>query len=82
MKTLATGDGGMVWAKRPLIAETISNGVRLGIGLSGFHRRTNSAEWWEVDPVQVGRWARMNDAGLGTRTLNPVLGFRVGLALN
>lgn len=61
MKTLATGDGGMVWAKRPLIAETIRNGIRLGVDLSGFHRRTDSDEWWEVDPVQAGRWARMND---------------------
>jgi aminotransferase len=67
MKTLSTGDGGMVWTKNPEIAERIRNGVRLGLNASGFHRRTHSRHWWEVEPVAVGRWATMNDltAALG-----------------
>jgi aminotransferase len=61
MKTLVTGDGGMVWAKRASIVDRIRNGVKLGVNLSGFHRRAHSDQWWEVDPVLVGRWAPMND---------------------
>lgn len=77
MKTLVTGDGGMVWAKRASIADRIRNGVRLGVNLSGFNRRTHSDQWWEVDPVLVGRWAPMNDlaAALGLVQLERLPGF-------
>lgn len=61
MKTLVTGDGGMVWAKRASIAERIRDGVRLGVKLSGFRQRSHSDQWWEINPVLVGRWATMND---------------------
>jgi dTDP-4-amino-4,6-dideoxygalactose transaminase len=61
MKTLSTGDGGMLWLKSPAVAERVSNGVRLGVEASGFQRRTRSRQWWEVDPNAVGRWATMND---------------------
>lgn len=77
MKTLATGDGGMVWAKSTPVADTIRNAVGLGIGLSGFRRRTRSDQWWEVEPRQVGRWAMMNDvtAALGLVQLSRLPGF-------
>jgi len=77
MKTLVTGDGGMVWAKRASIADRIRNGVKLGVNLSGFHRRTHSDQWWEVDPVLVGRWAPMNDmaAAVGLVQLERLPGF-------
>jgi aminotransferase len=77
MKTLATGDGGMVWAKRPLIVDKVRHGVRLGIDASGFHRRTRSDQWWEVDPAMLGRWAPMNDltAAVGLVQLERLPGF-------
>jgi dTDP-4-amino-4,6-dideoxygalactose transaminase len=77
MKTLATGDGGMVWARRPLILDKIRKGVRLGVDASGFHRRSRSDQWWEVDPAMVGRWAPMNDltAAVGLVQLERLPGF-------
>jgi dTDP-4-amino-4,6-dideoxygalactose transaminase len=77
MKTLVTGDGGMVWAKRESIANRIRNGVKLGVNLPGFLRRTHSDQWWEVDPVLVGRWAPMNDmaAAVGLVQLERLPGF-------
>ncbi|HJX84602.1 MAG TPA: aminotransferase class I/II-fold pyridoxal phosphate-dependent enzyme, partial [Candidatus Angelobacter sp.] len=77
MKTLSTGDGGMVWAKSPLIADRIRNGVRLGVEAPGFHRRTHSRQWWEVHPAAVGRWAAMNDviAAVGLVQLERLPGF-------
>src|SRR5262249_14123304 len=77
MKTLSTGDGGMVWTRSPEIAEMIRNGVRLGVDASGFHRRTHSRQWWEVEPAAVGRWATMNDmtAAVGLVQLKRLPGF-------
>lgn len=77
MKTLVTGDGGMVWAKRASVAERVRNGVKLGVNLSGFHQRTQSDQWWKVDPVLVGRWAPMNDlaAAVGLVQLERLPGF-------
>lgn len=61
MKTLSTGDGGMMWSKTPEVLERIRNGVRLGLNASGFSQRTSSRQWWEVEPAALGRWATMND---------------------
>lgn len=61
MKILVTGDGGMIWAKSSATAEKIRSSVRLGVNRSGFERRTHSDQWWEVEPIRLGRWATMND---------------------
>ncbi|MBU1700030.1 MAG: DegT/DnrJ/EryC1/StrS family aminotransferase [Candidatus Eisenbacteria bacterium] len=77
MKMLVTGDGGMVWAKRQLIADKIRAGIRLGVESSGFHRRTRSAQWWEINPVMIGRRGTMNDiaAAVGLVQLDRLPGF-------
>jgi dTDP-4-amino-4,6-dideoxygalactose transaminase len=77
MKLLATGDGGMIWAKRPLIARRMRSSIRLGLEESGFERRAHAQQWWEVHPNMVGRWARMNDvtAALGLIQLERLPSF-------
>lgn len=77
MKTLVTGDGGMVWARRPLIANRIRKGVRLGGDLPGFSRRTHTDQWWKIDPIVAGRWGSMNDvtAAVGLVQLERLPGF-------
>jgi aminotransferase len=77
MKTLATGDGGMVWARRPQVLDRIRNATRLGLESSGFHRRTSSERWWELEPAIAGRWAPMNDltSALGLAQLERLPGF-------
>jgi len=77
MKTLSTGDGGMLWTRNPEIIERVRNNIRLGVCASGFHRRGHSREWWEVEPSTAGRWATMNDitAAMGLVQLDRVPGF-------
>jgi aminotransferase len=77
MKTLVTGDGGMVWAKQPVVIERVRNGIGLGVGSSGFQRRASSHHWWELEPMTLGRWASMNDltAALGLVQLERLPGF-------
>jgi dTDP-4-amino-4,6-dideoxygalactose transaminase len=61
MKAMTTGDGGMVWCQDKEIGDRIRASVRLGVGSSGFGRRTDSARWWEIEPEGVGRRSAMND---------------------
>jgi aminotransferase len=61
MKVVTTGDGGMVWTRRPEVAERIRRAVSLGGGPPGFARRSGSSRWWEVDAAAPGRRAGMND---------------------
>lgn len=61
MKLMTTGDGGTVWCHDERVAERIRITARVGVGSSGFDRRTTSGRWWEVEPCHVGRRAAMND---------------------
>lgn len=76
MKVLTTADGGMVWCRNPAITDGIRNGVKLGVGSSGFGRAT-SPRWWEIEPVTIGRRAAMNDvaAAMGLVQLAQLSGF-------
>lgn len=77
MKLITTGDGGMVWARDPEIAERIRRGIRMGVGSSGFDRQGDSPRWWEIDPQGIGRRATMNDvaAAMGLVQLRRVPEF-------
>jgi aminotransferase len=77
MKVLTTGDGGMVWCKSDATADRVRSSVRLGVGSSGFGRRTASSRWWEMDPPTIGRKGTMNDvaAAMGLVQLERLPGF-------
>jgi dTDP-4-amino-4,6-dideoxygalactose transaminase len=74
MKLLTTGDGGMVWCRRGAEAAAIRRRVRLGVGSSGFDRRSVSERWWEIEPIEVGRRGTMNDiaGAMGLAQLNQI----------
>ena len=61
MKILVTGDGGMVRARDPRMAERIARQTFLGIDAPGMAKTEGGAPWWELDPEVPGRNARMND---------------------
>lgn len=60
MKTLTTGDGGIVWCRSAEHVEAIRRSTMLGGAAAGFARR-EVARWWELDPSSPGRRAIMND---------------------
>jgi dTDP-4-amino-4,6-dideoxygalactose transaminase len=61
MKTITTGDGGMIWLRDSDVAARVFDAVRLGEGASGFARRAETSRWWEIEPRSPGRRAAMND---------------------
>lgn len=61
MKILVTGDGGMIRACDPQLAERIGRETFLGIDAPGMAKAESGGPWWELDPVVPGRNARMND---------------------
>jgi dTDP-4-amino-4,6-dideoxygalactose transaminase len=61
MKVLVTGDGGVVRARDPDVAERIRQATFLGIDAPGMAKSGDGTPWWELDPVLPGRNARMND---------------------
>ena len=77
MKIITTGDGGMVWSRHPAISERIRLGVTMGVRASGFQRRAQSHNWWQVDPEVHGRRAIMNDisAAIGSAQLRRLPSF-------
>ena len=61
MKTLVTGDGGIVRAKAAEILDKIRLRTRLGIEATGHSRAAEGCKWWQVEPTEVGRRCYMND---------------------
>jgi aminotransferase len=62
MKTLTTGDGGMVWTRDELLGHRIRLGTTNGVPATGFEqRRKGSTTWWRVEPEVLGRRSTMND---------------------
>lgn len=77
MKTITTGDGGMVWCRRPGTLAVIQLSTRLGLGPTGFRQRHASSRWWEIDPVSTGRRGAMHStaAAIGLAQLRKLDGF-------
>jgi aminotransferase len=77
MKVLTTGDGGMVWCRSDSVAEQIRRSIRLGVGSSGFDRRSAVAGWWKIDPSMIGRRGTMNNlaAAMGCVQLERLSAF-------
>lgn len=61
MKAVTTGDGGMVWCSDTDILSRVRLSTKLGLGPSGFVHRFDRERWWEIDPLEPGRRASMND---------------------
>lgn len=72
MKTVVTGDGGVVRASNPEIAERIRLGTFLGLDGTGIQKLGQGPPWWVVNPRIPGRRARMNDisAAIGLAQLD------------
>jgi dTDP-4-amino-4,6-dideoxygalactose transaminase len=78
MKLLVTGDGGMIRVSDDAIRQKIFNRVHLGGALPGRDSATIANErWWEIEPVDWGRLAFMNDliASIGLTQLRRVDSF-------
>ena len=61
MKTLVTGDGGMIYCHTPEASERARKLLFLGLETnSGFHNST-ATRWWEFELSVPGRQAGMND---------------------
>jgi len=82
MKTLTTGDGGMIYFKDEVVRTEGSEWLYLGLpaveksGLDKSTDNTNSG-WWEFDVNRPGRRAIMNDitASIGLVQLDKLSGF-------
>lgn len=61
MKTITTGDGGMMWIRDEDRVADVRAAIKMGVGSSGLDRTVQGGNWWEVEPVGVGRRAAMND---------------------
>ena len=61
MKLLCTGDGGMIRVKDAALRQRIYNRTHLGGAMAGRDAVANSERWWEIEPVDWGRLAFMND---------------------
>jgi dTDP-4-amino-4,6-dideoxygalactose transaminase len=82
MKTLSTGDGGMIHFKNAEIRHHASEWLYLGLPAkekSGLDKSSNGVEagWWEFDVVKPGRRAIMNDitAAIGNVQLEKLPSF-------
>ncbi len=81
MKTLTTGDGGMIYFNN--VEDRIAGAEWLYLGLpskekSGLDKSSSSSEvWWEFDVIKPGRRAIMNDitAAIGLVQLNKLPSF-------
>lgn len=77
MKLLCTGDGGMMRVEDAALRQKIYNRTHLGGAMAGRDAVARSERWWEVDPIDWGRLAFMNDlvASIGLAQLQRVDGF-------
>lgn len=77
MKILVTGDGGMVYCRRPEAAERLARSVYLGLDQPNSLGSTKESRWWEFEVSTFGRRAILNDvaASIGLVQLGKLEGF-------
>ncbi|OQX74451.1 MAG: hypothetical protein B6D59_02505 [Campylobacteraceae bacterium 4484_4] len=81
MKTLCTGDGGMIYLKDPELMDVAKEQLYLGLPVkqkSGLDSSASgSANWWEFELNRPGRRAIMNNiaGAIGTVQVEKVAGF-------
>ena len=80
MKTLTTGDGGMMFFKDKNDKNTASEMLYLGLPQdekTGLDKSGNNKPWWEYELVRPGRRAIMNDitAAIGVNQIEKVPGY-------
>jgi aminotransferase len=61
MKTLVTGDGGMLWCRTPELATRAEQLLYLGLGSKSGLKNDVETRWWEFDVTCVGRRGILND---------------------
>ena len=76
MKTISTGDGGMIYAKNSSQIERLKTRLNLGISeASGW--QSNSLKWWEFENIYPARRSILNDiaASIGIEQLKKLPDF-------
>jgi dTDP-4-amino-4,6-dideoxygalactose transaminase len=76
MKIMSTGDGGMIYCRRPEDSSSLQLDLYLGLGTTSAISKTGD-RWWEFDVDRPGRRAIMNDlsSAIGLQQLKKIQSF-------